>query len=460
MRGLFATAELAPFVKVGGLGDAASGLVKALRRQDIEVEVVLPDYGWLPLEQTDEQSLDVPDWAGPARVRRGSLNGFGNVSLVVTPTMARPHPYNDAEGRGWPGNDTRFFSFSAAVAALAEVDSPDVLHLNDWHSGAALGFLSEPPPTVLTIHNLAYQGAADGAWLDLIPYQAQTYEWYGGANPLTGSIALADRVVTVSPTFAAEALRPATGFGAHDALAARGNDFSGILNGIDTEVWNPAADPYLPVQYDVANAGRKREIGRHLAAELSWEPSTEPIIGVVTRLTDQKGVDLALEAAEALPDLGARMVLLGSGDKDLTDEATQTAGRLADRFAFLEGYDEGMSHRIFGAADLYLMPSRFEPAGLTQMQAMRYGAIPVVTDVGGLHDTVTDADADGELGNGFVAETPSSDAVADALERAVRAWRWTKRRGEIRRRGMSHDWSWDSPATQYRELYKEITSAR
>jgi len=142
MRGLFATAELAPFVKVGGLGDAASGLVKALRRQDIEVEVVLPDYGWLPLEQTDEQSLDVPDWAGPARVRRGSLNGFGNVSLVVTPTMARPHPYNDAEGRGWPGNDTRFFSFSAAVAALARADAPDVLHLNDWHTGAVLGFAS------------------------------------------------------------------------------------------------------------------------------------------------------------------------------------------------------------------------------------------------------------------------------------------------------------------------------
>jgi starch synthase len=460
MRGLFATAELAPFVKVGGLGDAASGLVGALRRSGIEIEVVLPDYGWLPLQQTDEQLLDVPEWAGPARVRRGSLDGFGSVSLIVTPTMARPHPYNDSRGRGWPDNDTRYFSFSAAIAALAGVNPPDVLHLNDWHTGAALGFLPQPPPTVLTIHNLAYQGVTDGAWLDLIPYRTRAYEWYGGTNPLTGAVALADRVVTVSPTFAAEALRPETGFGAHEALAARGKAFSGILNGIDTEVWNPATDVHLPVHYNIANAGRKREIGRRLAVEVGWESSTEPLIGVVTRLTDQKGVDLVLEAANALPELGARMVLLGSGDLALANEASRLASRLGDRFAFLEGYYEGLSHRIFGGSDLYLMPSRFEPAGLTQMQAMRYGSIPVVTDVGGLHDTVTDADADSDSGNGFVADEPSTASVGDALERAVRAWRSTRRRGEIRRRGMSRDWSWESPAARYLELYETITSAR
>jgi starch synthase len=181
---------------------------------------------------------------------------------------------------------------------------------------------------------------------------------------------------------------------------------------------------------------------------------------VVTRLTDQKGVDLALEAAEALPELGARMVVLGSGDRDLAEQASRIASTLSERFAFFEGYDEGLSHRIFGGADLYLMPSRFEPAGLTQMQAMRYGAIPVVTDVGGLHDTVIDADTDAESGNGFVAEMPDGAMVGDALERAVRAWRSTKRRGEIRRRGMNRDWSWDSPAAEYRELYEKITSGR
>jgi starch synthase len=273
-------------------------------------------------------------------------------------------------------------------------------------------------------------------------------------------VAIADRVVTVSPSFAAEALHPETGFGAHEALAARGDAFSGILNGIDTQVWDPATDPHLPVHYDLANPGRKREVGRQLAAEQGWEPSTEPLIGMVTRLTDQKGVDLALEATEALPELGARMILLGSGDRELAEEATRVASTMGDRFAFHEGYDEGLSHQIFGGSDLYLMPSRFEPAGLTQMQAMRYGSIPVVTGVGGLHDTVTDADTDPTSGNGFVAVEPKSDDLVDALGRAVRAWRSTKRRGEIRRRGMERDWSWEHPAGQYLDLYREITSAR
>jgi starch synthase len=460
VRVLFATAELAPFVKVGGLGDAASGLVRALRRRGVEVEVVLPDYGGLPLEQIGEEPLDVPDWAGPARVRRGTLDGFDSVSLVAAPTMARSHPYNDSEGRGWPDNDTRFFSFSAAVAALTTITRPDVLHLNDWHTGASLGFLSKPPPSVFTIHNLAYQGSAPGAWLDRIPHRLRAYEWYGGTNPLTGAVSLANRVVTVSPTFAAEALRPETGVGVHQALAARGNAFSGILNGIDTEVWDPATDPQLPLHYDLTTVARKREIGRRLANELGWAPTTEPLIGMVTRLTDQKGVDLALQATAALPDLGARMVLLGSGERAMAHSARRIAKDMPDRFVFREGYDEGLSHRIFGGSDLYLMPSRFEPSGLTQMQAMRYGSIPVVTDVGGLHDTVIDVDARPTSGTGFVATQASTGSVVDALGRAIRAWRSTRRRGEIRRRGMSRDWSWDTPAERYHRLYQEITSAR
>ncbi|HEX5695516.1 MAG TPA: glycosyltransferase, partial [Acidimicrobiia bacterium] len=270
----------------------------------------------------------------------------------------------------------------------------------------------------------------------------------------------ADLVNTVSPSYAAEALTPEGGRGLDGALLARGDRFIGILNGIDTDVWDPAVDPYLPAHFDGANPSRKREVGRQLAAELGWEPNGEPLIGMVTRLTDQKGVDLALAAAEDLANLGARMVLLGSGDRELADEAIGLASRSGDRFAFSEGYDEGLSHRIFAGSDLYLMPSRFEPAGLTQMQAMRYGSIPVTTNVGGLRDTVIDADADPASGNGFVAEEPKVDTLVDALGRAVKAWRSTKRRGEIRRRGMEWDWSWDQPAERYLELYREITSAR
>jgi starch synthase len=313
---------------------------------------------------------------------------------------------------------------------------------------------------VFTIHNLAYQGWSDGAWLSRLSHRPDAYEWYGGMNPLTGAVALADAVVTVSPTFAAETLRPETGFGVHGALAARGDRYLGILNGIDTKVWDPAYDPHLPSRYDATTVARRRENGRRLSRELGLGADGGPLIGMVTRLTGQKGVDLALRAAETLPSLGARMVLLGSGDRDLADAARTLETTLPDHFAFRDGYDEGLSHRIFGGSDLYLMPSRFEPAGLTQMQAMRYGSIPVVTDVGGLHDTVIDADAQPDQGLGFVAAVPETGEVADALHRAVRGWRSTRRRGAIRMRGMTRDWSWDTPSARYHRLYEEVISAR
>ena len=456
MQIVFATAELAPYVKVGGLADAAAGLVHALRESGIGVEVVLPDYGGLPFEAIQEVHLELPGWAGEAIAVSGVLAGGEAVTLVRAPSLARPHPYMDEFGVGWEDNDYRFFVFSAAVAALTQLRQPDLIHVNDWHTSAALGFLETPLPSVLTIHNLAYQGHADGWWLEQITHHSQAFEWWGGTNPLTGGIALADRVVTVSPTFAAEVLRPETGFGVHEALAAKGADFVGILNGIETDVWNPADDPHLSVTYDSRTASRKRRIGRDLAGELGWAESEDPIIGMVTRLTDQKGVDIALDATEVLPEIGARMVVLGSGDRWLADAARNVQSLIPDRFAFRDGYDEGLSHRIFGGSDLYLMPSRFEPGGLTQMQAMRYGSIPIVTDVGGLHDTVVDADIYPESGNGFVAEEVSAESVSDAMRRAVKAWRSTRRRGAIRKAGMTRDWSWTVPARDYAALYEAV----
>jgi starch synthase len=460
VRVVFATAELAPFVKVGGLGEAAAGLVTELRRLGVTVDVVLPDYGGLELSEVDSDVLEMPAWAAPATIRHGSLPDFEGVSLVTAPVLERPHPYVDGDGVGWADNSLRFMVFSAAVAAWAKSDPPDLLHLNDWHTGATLGLIERPPRSVLTIHNLAYQGTADGRWLDVIVRRPEAYEWYRGINPLTGAIALADRVVTVSPTFAKEVLSVETGFGVHDALAARGDRFLGILNGIDTEVWDPATDPLLPIRYDVSTVTRKRRIGRLLAAELGLREAGGPLIGMVTRLTDQKGVDLALDTVADLDGLDARMILLGSGDRALASTARRLATGHPDRFAFVEAFDEGLARRIFAGADLFLVPSRFEPAGLTQMQAMRYGSIPVVTDVGGLHDTVVDGDAEPDRGNGFVASSVTSASFREALARAVRGWRSTRRRGAMRRRGMSHDWSWRGPARSYLELYEDVTSAR
>lgn len=458
MRVLFASAELAPYVKVGGLGDFTAGLVRSLRGSGLEVEVLLPDYGDLPFKLDSVSPLDMPGWTAPAELRHGHVDDFA-VTLVSARGLERPHPYLDPAGVGWEDNDQRFFTFSAAIAAWTAQTGPDVLHINDWHTGPTLGMLPEPTPSLLTIHNLAYQGITNRSWLQTFSRRPEAYEWFGATNPLTGGIALADRVVTVSPTFASEALQPQTSFGLSGPLAARGDAFKGILNGIDTEAWDPANDPHLGLTYTKDMVGPKREMRRRLMAELGWDENNEPLIGMVTRLTGQKGVDIALDLVAVLDVIGARMVLLGSGERDLATAAHEAAAN-SERFVFHEGYDEGLSHRIFGGCDLYLMPSRFEPAGLTQMQAMRYGTIPVVTDVGGLHDTVIDADEDPDLGTGFVAAEVTSISMADALHRAVKAWRSTRRRGDIRRRGMSVDWSWAVPAALYMDEYRAISSAR
>jgi starch synthase len=459
MRVLFATAEYAPLVKVGGLADASAGLAGALRAMGVEVDVILPDYAGDRARGTSER-LHVPAWVGTAWASTRSEVGAGDVTWISNESLTRPHPYVDDRGLGWPDNDFRFMAFSAAVASLAALRRPDILHLNDWHTAAALGLLREPIPSVLTVHNPAYQGTTSARWLSFIRRRPEAYEWYGDTNPLTGGIALSDAVVTVSPTFAAELLRPETSFGLQGPLRAKGDAFKGILNGIDTDVWNPAEDPHLPVRYGIETASRKRELGRRLAAEMGYTEGAGPLVGMVTRLTGQKGVDLALAATPLLEAADARMVLLGAGEAGLAAAAREIADSGGDRFAFYHGYDEGLAHRIFGACDLVLVPSRFEPCGLTQMQAMRYGAAPVVTDVGGLHDTVVDADAHPDDGTGFVALRPDGASVVDATSRAIRAWRNTRRRGEIRRRAMSRDWSWALPSRQYLSLYQGLISPR
>jgi starch synthase len=458
MRVLFATAELAPFARVGGLGEASYGLVRALRALGLEVDVVLPDYGGLPLAEERSEALAVPSEMRPARARRGVAAGFGELTLVSAPGVARPHPYDDpTTGEGWPDNTARFFAFSAAVAALAERRAPDLLHINDWHTAPVLGMLPAPPPTLLTIHTLAYQGRTGSEWLTALPYGAQAFAWGDGCNPLAGAIRLADGVATVSPTYAREVVQPPHGFGLDALLAALGDRLVGIRNGIDVATWSPEADPHLVRCFDADHLRRKRDCREDLLDEVSWS-GKGPVIGMVTRLTEQKGIDIALQAARYLEGIGARLVMLGAGDPALAAEAGALAAAQPDSVRFREGYDDALSHRIFGGADLFLMPSRFEPCGLAQMQALAYGATPVVTDVGGLHDTVVDDDRERGRGTGFVARTVDTAGVVDALHRAVRAYRTKDRRRALQRRGMRIDWSWDGPAREYVALYERLVA--
>ncbi|CAB4574182.1 MAG: glycosyltransferase [Actinobacteria bacterium] len=459
MKVLFATAELAPLVRVGGLAAAAAGLVDELRRQGVDVEVALPDYSGLVLLDEQVVDLDVPAWAAPARARRGHTADGLDVTLVDVPGIWRPHPYLQPSGEGWWDNDERFFRFSAAVAALARSRRPDVLHLNDWHTASALAHLDPAPPTMLTIHTLGYQGTTNAGWLPAFAYHRSAFEWFGAVNPLVGAIRLADVVVAVSPTYAREILTPEGGFGVEGVLRERGESLVGILNGIDTTAWDPATDPHLPVRYDRTDLAGKDANRAALRAELGLPEMPGALAVVVSRLVDQKGIDLVLPLLPLLERLPMQLAVLGDGDAHLADALAAAAAAAPDRVAFSRGYDEALAHRLFAGGDLFVMPSRFEPCGLAQMQAMRYGALPVVTDVGGLHDTVVDVDANPSAGTGVTAARPTSLDLLDALHRAARAHANRPRRDAMRRRGMAIDWSWREPASAHVELYRRIAGA-
>ena len=456
MRVVFATAELAPIAVVGGLAAAAAGLGTELRRQGVDVELVMPDYDGVELSDETVVALDVPDWVGFASVRIGTHPVAGRLHLVSVPGIARPHPYLQANGEGWPDNSERFFRFARAVAAWVDLDPPDVLHLNDWHTGAVLAALTDPPPTVLSIHNLAYQGVADGSWLGLIGPRASHYEWWGDTNPLSGALALADRIVAVSPHHATEIVTWEGGFGLDEQLRHRGDALVGILNGIDTEVWDPGNDSLIAAPFGVDTLAMRAVNRRalHERLDLAGDDST-PLATVVTQLTHQKGIDLLTPLVGLLEQIPMRLAILGSGDAELSAHPHRLAADHPSSFAFVEGHDESLSHLMFAGADVSLMPSRFEPCGLTLMQAMRYGAVPVTTAVGGLVDTVVDVDIH-RNGTGFVAGRTTSEDLLAAMFRAARRLRDRRRRDTLRRRIMAIDWSWSGPAGEYSVLYREL----
>jgi starch synthase len=285
--------------------------------------------------------------------------------------------------------------------------------------------------------------------------RAPHFEWWGGTNPLSGAVALADRIVAVSPHYAAEIVCPEGGFGLDEPLRNRGSDLVGILNGIDTGVWDPAADPHLAANYDRSTLAARVENRSALLGRLGLADDGVPVGVVVTRLTPQKGIDLLAPLIPLLDQIPLRLAVLGSGDAALAAHLHQLAADHDESFRFVEGYDEALSHLMFAGGDLHLVPSRFEPCGLTQMQAMRYGAVPVVTATGGLVDTVLDADRH-PTGTGFVADRVASEDLLAALFRAARRVRDRRRFGAMQRRIMSIDWSWRLPAGEYRRIYEDL----
>ncbi len=474
---LYATAELDPLIKVGGLGEASAGLVGGLESVGVDVEVIIPDYGHVDLADEHVHPLrDLPSWCPPITARTGWLPHSSQrspasgsdtpVTVLAFDGSQRPHPYVDpATGEGWEDATRYFMRFCAGIAAYARDRQPDLVHLNDWHTAATAAMLPPSITSVLTIHNLAYQGVAERHWVercgdDNRHPKASRHLPADRFNPLAVGIAAADRIVMVSEAYTAEVLSPEGGCGLDPLLESRRADLSGIRNGIDVGLWNPADDHRLPANFNHQDLSGKDVCRKELMRMSGLEPDRGPVIGLVARLVRQKGIDLALELVPFLESLSARLVLMGSGSPVLAQQAREMADRYPDQLAVYTEYDEQTAHLIVAGSDLLLVPSRFEPCGLTQMQAMTCGTIPVVSGVGGLRDTVTDTDTNPRAGTGYVAQRPAPLELLDALHRATKGWTNGRRRAAIQRRGMVADWSWAVPAGRYNRLYSSAVAAR
>ncbi len=457
---VFGSAEAAPIARVGGLAEATAGLIRSLRSNgDVEVIVVLPDYGGVVLEDEQHRELSLPEWAMPASVRTGKAPELGVVHLVSAPGIARPHPYVDETGAGWPDNDARFFAFSAAIAAIVDDEKPDVLHLNDWHTGMALAWVDVP--SVYTIHTLGYQGHADIGWLRAINTdRATAFDRFGVLNPAAGAIALADRVIAVSPNYATEILDPTRSAGLHTVLDAKGDGLIGIRNGIDTTLWNPLTDPYIVDTYGRSTLDAKASTSARRHERVGWAHDGQPLIGMVTRLVEQKGIDMILQAIpELIEHSDARFVLIGSGNSNNEQWMSWLAQQYPDRVGVYVGYNEALAHLLEAGCDLFIMPSRFEPCGLNQMYSLQYGTLPVVYHTGGLADTVVNAiDVNIAAGtaNGFVFYTPETAALSGTIHWALQQYRDQAHWQQLQNNAMRTDFGWQRSAEAYLRVYSAV----
>ncbi|MFN3077105.1 MAG: glycogen synthase GlgA [Alphaproteobacteria bacterium] len=480
MRVLFAAAEAYPLIKTGGLADVAGALPVALSSIGEDVRVLLPAY---------PQALELVEGRGGA-ITLGNLMGVGSVSLipgrmpdsglavwmVECPSLygRTGNPYVGPDGADWPDNHLRFALLSQ-VAALIGVNGevqehlggwrPDVLHANDWQTGLVPAYVklwgARRPATVFTVHNLAYQGRFGREILHAIElpeacYSVEGVEFYGSVSYLKAGLYYADRITTVSPTYAHEIQTEAEGQGLQGLLRARSGDLVGILNGEDPKLWDPATDPAIQHHYSRTSLEGKAADKADLQREMGLEPNPNaPLCGMISRLTEQKGIDLVLAAVPDIVVRGGQVFLLGTGDAALENACQEMMKRYPGRVSVVIGFDESLAHRVQAGCDVLMMPSRFEPCGLSQLYALRYGTIPVVRHTGGLADTVIDM-AQGNVGTGFVFRQATVGDFCGAMHRALALYRMRPIWQQLQRRAMAQDFSWRRAAEEYQRLYRGL----
>ncbi len=475
---LFATSEIYPLVKTGGLADVSAALPAALRHQGVHARILVPGYPQIltALKTKWVVATGVFEF-GEARLLSALLPA-SDVPLYIIDCPAlyqrEGGPYQDNHGNDWIDNAPRFALLSRFAALLGSDETPlpwrpDVIHCNDWQTGLAPAYLhylrGKKAATVMTIHNLAYQGVFPSSLVAQLGLPMESYsmhgvEYFGHLSFLKAGLHYADRITTVSPTYAEEIQEETLGFGMQGLLAKRSEHLSGILNGIDEEHWNPASDRHLSSRFDAGHLDGKTECKRALQQRLDLETSDKlPILAVISRLTHQKGLDLVLEAATDLIKLPAQLAILGSGDSALELAFRLLAQDHPGKVSVTIGYDEGLAHQIEAGADIFLMPSRFEPCGLNQMYSMRYGTPPVVFATGGLADTVvdfTDRTLADSSATGFVFDKLKSSSLTECVKKAAAAYSNKKTWRRLQQNGMNRDFSWDHSAKEYIALYRQL----
>jgi starch synthase len=479
LRVLSVASEVFPLVKTGGLADVVGALPPALAAEGVTMRTLVPGYPAVVAALADAHVVHTfPSLhGGPAGLLAGRAAGLDLLVLDAPHLYARSgNPYVGPDGKDWPDNAFRFGALAAAAVAVGRGSVPDfvpdIVHAHDWQAGLAPAYLhygdTPRPRTVMTVHNMAFQGQFPLSLLSALglpPHAValEGVEYFGTIGYLKAGLALADHITTVSPTYALEIRTPEFGMGLDGLLRHRAGVLTGILNGIDTAEWNPATDPHLPARFDRRHLAARAQNKAALQTRMGLAVDPEvPLFGVVGRLTWQKGMDLLLAATPALVASGAQLVLVGSGERPLEEGFAAAAHAAQGRVAATIGYDEALAHLVQAGVDALLVPSRFEPCGLTQLCALRYGAIPVVARVGGLADTVVDASemalASG-AGTGVQFAPVTRDALTTAIERTLALWRDRAVWRRLQSRAMAVDVGWSRPAKHYAALYRGLAAA-